>query len=99
MKPNESEIIKQNIRVLVKLYNKQIPLLDKIEIIEQLMKNLEYLKSQIPDEEYKSKYKKTEEDLNLFVKKVTDKNFIDNFIKKINSVLTSEAFKGLKKSN
>lgn len=83
----ELEILKQNTEMLINMYKLNIPMSEKIGILEQLNKNLRYLKENLASEEYSERFAKIEQNVQKIIGDLTDPDFIQELVTKVQAIM------------
>ncbi len=84
-----TSLIKQNLDFLLKMYKLDLPLSNKIEIVEQLDINLDYLKNTLDKATFKSKYSSTQSKVKKVINDLTSPEFVEELIDKLQKLQKS----------
>lgn len=86
MKKEELHYIKSSTKTLGSLLSQKTDAFAKLDIIIQLRKNLEYLQSALPAEEY-LEYKQIENDMTERLQRLSDPSFLSKLKLDINNLI------------
>lgn len=89
MKEKTLAQLKKSTKLLALLIKQDIQAVRKLEIVEQIRANLTELKDLMDSADFNKEFGKLSESAEKVIENITDKNFIDSIVEKLQSILTS----------
>jgi glutamine synthetase type III len=83
------EQLKKSTRLFASLIKQDIETIKKLEIVEQIRSNLKELKDLMEKTDFEKEFGKLNESAEKVFANITDKNFIDSIVDKLQSILSS----------
>lgn len=79
--------LEENTHFMASLVKEDLPLLHRLDLLEQVYDNLQVLKDELPKSDFNKKFGKLEKSVNEVIDQVSDKKVFEQLIDKLTNLL------------